>query len=109
MHVKLNALFLVAALGLVACDKDDDATEEPDNGSFPTETLTASPTTIRVSDLPAPFASQSVTNYPQVLNERPANARLKVPRATPPTSLPMTCPRAAGWRWLPTATYSWPR
>ncbi|TGE27454.1 PQQ-dependent sugar dehydrogenase [Hymenobacter metallicola] len=79
MHYKLNFLFLVAALSLVACDSDD-AAEEPQNGDFPTETLTASPVTIRVSDLPAPFASQSVTNYPQLLQERPENARLKVPQ-----------------------------
>ncbi|MDO7876163.1 PQQ-dependent sugar dehydrogenase [Hymenobacter sp. ASUV-10] len=79
MNPKATLLLLLPALGLTACDKDDDSTGLQ-GGQFPTETLTPSATTLRVADLPAPFATQSVTNYPQVLAERPATARLKVPQ-----------------------------
>ena len=75
-------LLLASTLGLAlgACNNDDDSAA-PQAADFPTQTLTTpATTTIRVADLPAPFASMSVTNHPQVLVERPADAKLRVPQ-----------------------------
>ena len=63
-------------LALGACGDDDN--NEPQD-PVPTTTLAPATTTIRVADLPAPDTSISVTNYPQVLMERPAAATLRVP------------------------------
>jgi hypothetical protein len=71
LYLKFTPLLLLAALSLGACDNDDSA-EEPTEAEVQTETLTPAVTTIRVADLPNPFASQSATNYPQVLAERHA-------------------------------------
>jgi glucose/arabinose dehydrogenase len=66
------------AVGLAACDKNG---ESPSQAlDFPTTTLTPSTTTLTVAGLPAPYASMSATNYPQVMAERPANATLQVPQ-----------------------------
>ncbi|GGF26435.1 PQQ-dependent sugar dehydrogenase [Hymenobacter cavernae] len=80
--MKVTTLLLagLSLLGLAACNQDDDGGTPPISTNFPTETLTPNPTTIRVADLPAPYATMSVTNYPQVLNTRPANAKLRVPQ-----------------------------
>ena len=78
MRLRNLLLLTTLLLSLVACSNDNNG--EPKATDFPTETLTPVATTIRVADLPAPYASQSVTNYPQVLAERPADARLRVPQ-----------------------------
>ncbi|HET9504654.1 MAG TPA: PQQ-dependent sugar dehydrogenase [Hymenobacter sp.] len=65
-------------LGLAACNKDSDT--QPESGNFPTTTLTPTTTTLTVAGLPAPYATQSATNYPQVLADRPAGATLQVPQ-----------------------------
>jgi len=80
--MKVTTLLLagLSLLGLAACHQDDDNGNPPISTDFPTETLTPNPTTIRVAELPAPYATMSVTNYPQVLNSRPNNAKLRVPQ-----------------------------
>ena len=77
--MKLQNLLLAGTvlLGCAACNDDD--TTPQDTANFPTETLAPATTTIRVADLPAPDTTKSVTNYPQTLLERPADARLRVP------------------------------
>lgn len=79
MRTKPLLLAGTLLLTLGACHDNDNDTE-PQAADFPTETLTPAATTIRVADLPAPFASMSVTNYPQVLMPRPADAKLRVPQ-----------------------------
>jgi glucose/arabinose dehydrogenase len=81
MTVKPLLLAGTLLLALGACNNDDDDDNAtPQATDFPTETLAPTATTIRVADLPVPFASMSATNYPQVLMERPADARLRVPQ-----------------------------
>ncbi|GAA3976615.1 PQQ-dependent sugar dehydrogenase [Hymenobacter antarcticus] len=67
-------------LSLAACNKNNDPEVDPATQDFPTEVLQPVTTTVRLVDLPAPFASTSATNFPQVLAARPANARLRVPQ-----------------------------
>ena len=80
--MKTTAYLLTGALllGMTACNNDDDDNAEPQAADFPTETLTPTTTTIRLADLPAPGATPSSTNYPQVLMDRPADAKLRVPQ-----------------------------
>lgn len=79
---------------LAACSKEDN---QPDNGNFPTTTLTPTTTTLRVAGLPAPYATMSVTNYPQVLADRPANATLQVPQGYAVNIFQENLP---GGRWM---------
>ena len=80
MNITTLLLAGLSLLGLASCNQDDDGGNPPISTDFPTETLPPTPTTIRVADLPAPYASMSVTNYPQVLNPRPTSAKLRVPQ-----------------------------
>lgn len=101
MHAKFNPVLLLAALSLGACNNDDDnTTQEPQQTDIQTETLTPAVTTLRVATLPAPFASQSVTNYPQVLQERPADARLRAPQGYTVNTFADNLPQG---RWMAVA------
>lgn len=74
-------LFLVLTASLAACKKDDDGgTNTTNSGAdLPTDALVASTVNIAVDDLPAPDTNASVTNYPQVLMERPSDLRFQAP------------------------------
>ncbi|UPL50233.1 PQQ-dependent sugar dehydrogenase [Hymenobacter sublimis] len=96
----ITKLLLLTALSLGACDNENNAEEEPQNEDIQTETLTPSPTRIRLADVPAPFASQSVTNYPQVLAQRPDDARLRAPQGYSVNTFADDLPQG---RWLAVA------
>ena len=101
MLMKFNYLLLIGlVVGGAACNNDDDNAEEPQQAEVQTETLTPAVTTLRVANLPAPFASQSVTNYPQLLQDRPADARLRAPQGYTVNTFADDLPQG---RWLAVA------
>ncbi len=78
-----SPLFLATLLlSLAACNKNNDSPTATANDSAdqPTDVIVAPNVLTRVSDLPAPDTTASKVNYAQVLMERPAAARFKVPQ-----------------------------
>lgn len=73
-----TCFFFAAIITLTACEKDDDPKTNP-GAEWGMTVLTPQNVTIRVDDLPAPDTNASVTNYPQVLADRPTGALFRAP------------------------------